>query len=57
MEIGNCPVKEVNKANGGKVENPNRIKDGSGRLVMGEVDVQRIWKDLHNIDTQEQVWL
>ena len=45
MEIGNC------KVNGGKVENSNRIKDGNGRLVLEEAEVQRIW----NIDTQEQV--
>ena len=35
------------------------IKDGNGRLVLEEVEVQRIWKeyyeDLYNIDTQEQV--
>ena len=28
--------KEVSKANGGKVENSNRIKDGNGRLVLKE---------------------
>ena len=51
--------KEVSKANGGKVEKSNRIKDGSGRLVLERAEVQRIWKeyyeDLYNIDTQEQV--
>ena len=31
--------KEVSKANGEKVENSNRIKDGNGRLVLEEVDV------------------
>ena len=40
-----------------KVENSNRIKDGNGRLVLEDAEVQRIWKeyyeDLHNIDTQE----
>ena len=50
--------KEVSKANGGKVENSNRIKDGNGRLVLEESKVQRIWKEyyehLYNIDTQEQ---
>ena len=51
--------KEVSKANGGKVENSNRIKDRNGRLVLEEAEVQRIWKeyyeDLYSIDTQEQV--
>ena len=51
--------KEVSKANGGKVENSNRIKDGNGRLVLEEAEVQMIWKeyyeDLYNIDTYEQV--
>ena len=28
--------KEVSKANGGKVENSHRIKDGKGRLVLEE---------------------
>ena len=40
---------------GGKVENSNRIKDGNGRLVLDEAEVQRIWKEyyenLYNIDT------
>ena len=31
--------KEVNKVNGGKVENFNRIKDGNGRLVLEEAEV------------------
>ena len=52
-------LKEVSKANVGKVKNSNRIKDGNGRLVLEEADVQRIWKeyyeDLYNIDTQKQV--
>ena len=51
--------KEVSKANGGKVENFNRIKDGNGRLALEEVEMQRIWKehyeDLYNIYTCEQV--
>ena len=51
--------KEVSKANGGKVKNSNRIKDGNGRLALEEAEVRRIWKeyceDLYNVDTQEQV--
>ena len=51
--------KEMSKANGGKVESSNRIKDGNGRLVLEEAEVQRIWKeyyeDLYNTDTQEHV--
>ena len=51
--------KEVIKENGGKVQFSNKIKDGNGRLVLEEAEVQRIWKefyeDLYNIDTQEQV--
>ena len=51
--------KVVSRANGGKVENFNIIKDGNRRLTMEEAEVQRIWKeyneDLYNIDTQEQV--
>ena len=31
--------KEVSKANGGNVENSNRIKDGNGRLVLEEAEV------------------
>ena len=50
--------KEVSKANGGKVANYIRIKDGNGRLGLEEVEVRRIWKEyfeeLYNIDTQEQ---
>ena len=45
--------KEVIKANGGKVEDYNRIKDGNRRLVLEEAEVRRIWKeyfeDLYNI--------
>ena len=48
--------KEVSKANGRKVQNSNRIKNGNGRLVLEEAEVRRIWKDyyedLYNIDTQ-----
>ena len=36
--------KGVNKANGGKVENYNRIKDRNGRLVLEEAEVRRISK-------------
>ena len=39
--------KEVSKANGGKVENSNRIKDGNGRLVREEAEVGRIWKEYY----------
>ena len=43
--------KEVSKANGGKVENSNQIKE--------EAEVQRVSKEyyeyLYNIDTQEKV--
>ena len=50
--------KEVGKKNGGKVENSNRIKDGNSRLILEEVEMQRIWKEyfegLYNIDTQTQ---
>ena len=47
--------KDVSKANGGKVENSNGIKNGLGRLVLEDAEVRRIWKecyeDLFNIDT------
>ena len=33
--------KEVSKVNGGKVEYFNRIKNGNGRLVLEEAEVQR----------------
>ena len=56
MEKGNF-WKEVHKVIGEKVENSNKIKDGNGRLVLEEAEIQRIWKqyykDLYNIDTQE----
>ena len=32
--------KNVSKANGGNVENSNRIKEGYGRLVLEEAEVQ-----------------
>ena len=52
-------VFEGGKRNGGKVECCSRIKDGNGRLALGEGEVQRIWKDYFddhfNIDSQEQV--
>ena len=39
------------------MESSIRIKDGKGRLALGEDEVQRMWKgyfnDLYNIDTQE----
>ena len=42
-----------------KVESCRRIKDGNGRLVQGQDEVQKIWKeyfeDLYNIDAQKQV--
>ena len=51
--------KDVSKANGGKVKNSNRIKDGNLRLVLEEAEVRRIWREyyeyLYNIDTQKQV--
>ena len=43
----------------GKLKSCSRIKEETRRLVLGEDEVPRIWKDyfeyLHNIDTQEQV--
>ena len=45
--------------NGRKVESCSRIKDGNGRLGLGEDEVRRIWKDyledLYNTYTQEEV--
>ena len=45
----------MSKANGGKVDNSKRKKDGNGRLVLEEGEVRRIWKacyeDLYNINT------
>ena len=47
-------VLEGSKANGGKVENSNIIKDENVRLALEEVELRRIWKgyfeDLYNID-------
>ena len=41
------------------MESSNKIKDGNGRLVQGEDEVQKVWKeyleDLYNIDTREKV--
>ena len=37
--------KEMSKVNMGKVESCKRIKDGNGRLALGEDEVQRICKD------------
>ena len=31
----------MSKANGGKMENSNRIKNGNGRLVLEEAEVQK----------------
>ena len=48
--------KEVSKVKGGKVIISNRIKNGNGRLVLGEAEVQRIWnycEDLYYIDKRE----
>ena len=49
----------VSNVKGVKVDNFSRIKGGNGRLVQGEDEVRRIWKeyfeDLFNIDTREQV--
>ena len=49
--------KEVSKANGGKVENSIRIKDGNGRLALEEAEVcsilKKYYEDLYNIDSQE----
>ena len=42
LEIGNCSGN--GKANGGKVENSKRTKDGNGRLALKETEVRRIWK-------------
>ena len=48
--------KEVSNAKGGKVESCSRIKDGNRKLVKGEDEVRRIWKEyfeyLYNVDTQ-----
>ena len=50
--------KEMSNEKGGKVESCSRKKDRNWRLVQGENEVQKMWKeyfeDLYNIDTQEQ---
>ena len=42
-------------ANGGKVENSNRIKDRNGWMALEEGELRRIWKeyyeDMYNIDS------
>ena len=47
--------KEVSNARGGKVESCSKIKDVNVRLVQGEDEGRKIWKDyfedLYNIDT------
>ena len=47
--------KEVGKENGGKVEICIIVKDGNGRLALGELEGQKIWNDyfddLYNIET------
>ena len=52
-------MKVVSKANGGKMESDNRIKDGNGRLALEKTEVRRIWKehfkDLYNNNNHEQV--
>ena len=49
-------LKEDIKVNGGKVENSSRIADGSGRLPVGENNMQKPWneyfEDLCNVDTE-----
>ena len=51
--------KEAGKVKGGKLENWFSIKDTNRRLVVGEDEVRRIWRDyfedLYNINTEEQV--
>ena len=43
--------------NGEKVESYNKIKDNTARLVVGDDDVRKVWKeyfkDLYNVDTEE----
>ena len=52
-------LKEVSNGKGGKVESCSRIKNGNGRLVQGEDEGRKIWKDyfegLYNIDTQNRL--
>ena len=46
-------------ANRGKVESYRRIKGVNGRLVLGEEELRRIWKDyfddLYNTNIEEKV--
>ena len=46
--------KEVSNAKKEKVESCSRVKYGNGRLVQGEEEVRKIWKeyfeDMYNID-------
>ena len=37
--------KEVSRINRRNVEGYSRIKDGNGRLALGEDEARRIWKD------------
>ena len=52
-------LKKLSKVNEGKVKNCSRIKDGNRKLALGEVEVQRIWKEyfegLYVIYTLEHV--
>ena len=51
--------KEVSKAKGRKVESCSRIKGVNRRVVQGEDEMQKIWKDYYehqyNINAQEPV--
>ena len=55
--------REMSNVKGGKVESCSGIKEGNGRLALGEYEVRKIWKEyfegLFNTDNQEQVavWL
>ena len=42
---------EVGMANGRKVKKCSRIKDGNGRLVVGEDEVRRTWKNYFGVFT------
>ena len=39
----------MSNAKGGKVESSSIIKDGIGRLVWGEDEVRRIWKEYFEV--------
>ena len=45
----------MSKGNGGKEESCSKIRDGKGRLALGEDELRRIWKDyfgdVYKIDT------